>query len=125
VGRLRALGIPTPERFCAALAASDSASLAQRIGLAEADLAKARAHAALALHKGTGTVAAGALLDVGVTDVDSLARQEARTLHARLLAVLPPPQHATVRRSRVHAWIRGARVSWLPGTRSAGKGDCR
>lgn len=122
--RLREIGIPTPERLCAALAKRGVARVAEESGIPEPELTRAAHHAGLALHKGIGTTWARVLMEAGVHEVKDLAARDAGDLHAELIRRAPPGSRIPTA-PEVHAWIRGARTSWLPGVPPSPGRDCR
>ncbi len=109
--KLRAAGIPTPERLERAVHEQGVDRIAARAGVEIDRLRRAGAHATLALHKGMGPKAASQLLATGVTTIGELASADPVELWRRLreLALsegLPPPRQAEVR-----VWVRAARVA--------------
>jgi hypothetical protein len=114
VSRLRAHGIPTPERLDRVLRRDRLEDLSRLSGIPAAVLDRAARHAALALHKGMGTVAAGLLESAGIGAVDELARAAPESIHARLRSAagragLRPPRLAEVK-----VWIRAAGLTGKP-----------
>ncbi len=109
VERLRAAGLATPERLHAALERDGSERLAAHLEIAPQDLARARRHAALALHKGMGTDMARLLLRAGISDVAELAASDVGVLVRDLAAVAARDGLEAPRPAAVEAWVRAAR----------------
>ena len=114
VRRLRAAGVPTPERLDRALRREGVAAAAVRTGVSEDVLERAGVDASLAVHKGMGVPAALLLEAAGVRSVAALASSDPDRLTARLARVAaergePPPRPEYVR-----VWIRAASADGRP-----------
>jgi hypothetical protein len=114
VERLRAAGIPSPERLDRALRRQGLAAVASRTGIPDGSLALAASQASLALHKGMGTDAARLLQAAGIPGVADLAGANADELTARLARVAAERGEAAPRPEYVRVWIRAARPDGRP-----------
>jgi hypothetical protein len=114
VGRLRALGIPTPERLDRARRRDGLDSLAARSGVPLQRLVPAARHAAMSLHKGMGAEAAALLGSAGVESVTQLASARPAELFERLRAAASASGVRPPRLAEVKVWVRAARVSGQP-----------
>lgn len=108
VEKLRAAGIPSPERLDRAVRREGFDAVARRTGVAREALETAARETSLALHKGMGVPAARLLEAAGIRGVADLtgAHAPALTLRLRRLADArgePPPRSEYVR-----VWIRAA-----------------
>ena len=106
--KLRAAGIPTPERLERAVRREGVAALAFRTGVSAGDLRRAASEASLAIHKGMGAPAARLLEAAGITTVGDLARADAGELTERLARVAVARGEAAPRPEYVRVWIRAA-----------------
>jgi hypothetical protein len=111
VERLKAAGIPTPERLSRAAAARGVKALSLDAGIAEPTLARAAAEADLAIHKGLGAPRAALLEAAGVDNVAQLALQDPGELEARLAALAASRAEEPPRPAEVRVWVRAARAS--------------
>ncbi len=114
VAKLRASGIPSPERLDSAVRREGSVAVASRAGVASDVIDRAARQASLALHKGMGVDAARLLEAAGVRSVADLASADPRELTARISRVAaargePPPRPEYVR-----VWVRAARLDGRP-----------
>jgi hypothetical protein len=115
VARLRAAGIPTPERLERAVAGVGLEGVASRAGITTiAALERAARHAALAVHKGMGTERARLLMAAGVESVAELARADPETLHPRLAELARRAGGPVPRLAEVRLWIGAASPDGRP-----------
>lgn len=112
--RLERAGVASPERLERAVARRGVPAVAQAAGLPSDEMAAAARHAALALHKGMGSIAARQLMEVGVPDVASLGRQEPVSLAWRLLGLGDRTGEAVPRYVEVEIWVAAARGRTRP-----------
>jgi predicted flap endonuclease-1-like 5' DNA nuclease len=110
-GRLRAAGIPTPERLHGAARREGANAVARRAGLPPARIEQAARHASLALHKGMGARPARLLQSVGVESVAQLARADPNDLARRLEAAARASGHVSPPRAQVRVWVEAARIT--------------
>jgi hypothetical protein len=113
-GRLRASGVPTPERLEKAVRRDGVAAVAARAGLGEEPVARAARQAALALHKGMGAPAARLLEAAGIETVSDLARANPEVLAARLASIAAARGETPPRPEWVQVWVRAARPDGRP-----------
>jgi hypothetical protein len=114
VARLRAAGIPTPERLDRAVRADGLSAVAFRTGVSPDALGMAEGEAALALHKGMGIPSARLLRASGIRGVADLASADPAELTARLSRVAASRGEAPPRPEYVRVWIRAARPDGRP-----------
>ncbi|MFN2385852.1 MAG: DUF4332 domain-containing protein [Thermoanaerobaculia bacterium] len=112
--RLRAHGIPTPERLERARRRHRLDDLSRRTGIPASLLERAGRHATLALHKGMGIPAARLLESVGIPTVAELARARPEALHARLRSAAGKARMRPPRLAEVKVWVRAARLTGKP-----------
>jgi hypothetical protein len=112
--KLRAHGIPTPERLERARRGHRLDEVSRRTGIPGALLDRAGRHAALALHKGMGTPAARLLESVEIATVEELARARPEALHARLRSAAREAGISPPRLAEVKVWVRAARLTGRP-----------
>ena len=112
--RLRAHGIPTPERLERARKLHRLDEIARHTRIPPGDLDRAGRHAALALHKGMGIPAARLLEGVGIEVVEELARASPESLHARLRAAAAAAGTLPPRLAEVKVWVRAAGITGRP-----------
>jgi hypothetical protein len=112
--RLRAQGIPTPERLERARRLGRLDDVARRTGIPAGSLDRAARHAALALHKGMGTPAARLLESVGIRMVGELALARPEPLHARLSSAARHARASPPRLAEVKVWVRAAKITGRP-----------
>jgi hypothetical protein len=106
--KLRAAGIPTPERLERAARRGGVAALAISSGVPEDSLRRAASEASLALHKGMGAPAARLLEAAGISTVADLARADPDELTQRLSRVAADRGEEPPRPDYVRVWIRAA-----------------
>lgn len=115
--RLRAAGIPTPERLVDAVdrdrldRLDHLDRLAAELAIDPARLASAVAEARLALHKGMGVPAARLLEAAGIHDPLTLAAADPSTLARRLSTLATSRHQPPPTRAEVTVWVRAARLS--------------
>jgi hypothetical protein len=114
VEKLRASGVPTPERLDRAVHREGVAAVASRTGVPRAALELAAREASLALHKGMGAPAAQLLEAAGVQTVAALASTDADELTARLARVARERGETPPRSEWVRVWIRAASADGRP-----------
>lgn len=114
VGKLRAAGIPTPERLDRVVRRDGLTNVASRTGVPEAVLADAAGEASLALHKGMGVPAAELLRATGVRGVADLASADPDALASRLSRAAAARGEAAPRAEYVRVWVRAARTDGKP-----------
>jgi Domain of unknown function (DUF4332) len=114
VARLRAAGIPTPERLDRAARREGLMAIAARSGVSADVLERAEAEAALALHKGMGIPAARLLEATGIRSVADLASADTNELTARLSRAAADRGEAPPRPEYVRVWVRAARADGRP-----------
>jgi len=114
VAKLRAAGIPTPERLDRAARREGLEEIATRTGISAGVLERAAAEASLALHKGMGVPAARLLQAAGIRTVAHLASADADELTARLAHVAAARGETAPRPEYVRVWIRAARPNGRP-----------
>jgi Domain of unknown function (DUF4332) len=114
VGRLRAAGIPTPERLDRAVRREGVEQVAVRSGVPVAAIVRAARHTSLALHKGMGPGPARLLEEAGIDSVADLrsAHPPALTLLLRRLAAKRGTE--APRLEHVRVWVRAARADGRP-----------
>ena len=112
--KLRAAGIPTPERLERAVRRDGVAALAFQTGVSAGDLHRAASEATLALHKGMGAPAARLLEAAGIATVADLARADAGELTERLARVAAARGEDPPRPEYVRVWIRAAGADGRP-----------
>jgi hypothetical protein len=108
VEKLRAAGVPSPERLDRALRREGLAALSSRTGIPAGSLSLAGSEASLPLHKGMGTEAARLLEAAGIRTVADLARADAGELTARLARVAADRGETAPRPEYVRVWVRAA-----------------
>ena len=108
VQRLRASGIPSPERLDRAVRREGVEAVASWTGLPVGAVDRAARDAALALHKGMGAPAARLLRTVGVESVADLASADAEDLTRRLAHAAADRGETPPRAEFVRVWIRAA-----------------
>jgi predicted flap endonuclease-1-like 5' DNA nuclease len=106
--KLRAAGIPTPERLDRVARREGLAAIATRSGIAAGVLERAAGEASLALHKGMGAPAARLLEAAGVRTVADLASADADRLTARLDSIAAARGETAPRPEYVRVWVRAA-----------------
>jgi Domain of unknown function (DUF4332) len=106
--KLRAAGIPTPERLDRAVRRRSVAALAYESGVSASALRRAASEASLALHKGMGAPAARQLEAAGISTVADLARADPEELAQRLARVAADRGEEPPRPEYVRVWIRAA-----------------
>jgi hypothetical protein len=114
VEKLRAAGIPTPERLDRAIRKEGLESVAARAGVPVPSLEQAARHAALALHKGMGPSAARLLQAAGIRSVADLRQAHPPALFLllrRLAAVRGDP---APRLEHIRVWVRAATLDGRP-----------
>ncbi|HSD71216.1 MAG TPA: DUF4332 domain-containing protein, partial [Thermoanaerobaculia bacterium] len=114
VARLRAAGIPTPERLDRAVRREGLLAVASRSGVSADALATAAGEASLAVHKGMGLPAARLLRAVGIRTVADLASADSTELTARLARVASTRGEEAPRPEYVRVWIRAASADGRP-----------
>lgn len=114
VERLRAAGVPSPERLDRALRREGLAALSSRTGISAGSLSLAGSEASLALHKGMGTEAARLLEAAGIRTVADLARSDAGELTAGLARVAADRGETAPRPEWVRVWVRAAAPDGRP-----------
>ncbi len=114
VQRLRAAGIPTPERLDRAVRRAGLAAVASRTGIATVVLERAGRDASLALHKGMGVPAARLLEAAGIRSVADLASSDPDELTARLSRIAAQRGETPPRPEYVRVWVRAARTDGRP-----------
>jgi uncharacterized protein DUF4332 len=114
VTKLRAVGIPTPERLDRAVRRKGLVAVASRSGVAATTLEPAAAEASLALHKGMGAPAAQLLEAAGIHGVADLASIDAGELTVRLARTAADRGEVPPRPEYVRVWIRAARPDGRP-----------
>ncbi|HEY6065960.1 MAG TPA: DUF4332 domain-containing protein [Thermoanaerobaculia bacterium] len=114
VAKLRAAGIPTPERLDRAVRREGLTAVASRSGVSADALEHAATEASLALHKGMGAPAARLLEAAGIRDVAELARADPDELAARLARVAAERGQVPPRPEFVRVWVRAARPDGRP-----------
>ena len=112
--RLRAHGIPTPERLERARKHHRIEELARRARIPPGDLDRGGRHAALVLHKGMGIPAARLLEAVGIETVEELARASPEALDKRLRAAAAAAGTRPPRLAEVKVWVRAAGITGRP-----------
>jgi predicted flap endonuclease-1-like 5' DNA nuclease len=113
VARLRAAGLPTPERLERAVRRKGLTATATRAGLPVPLVAGAAAEASLALHKGMGVAFARLLERAGVAGVADLARADPKDLASRIERSVRPGERVP-RPEIVRVWVRDARPDGVP-----------
>lgn len=114
VARLRAAGIPTPERLDRVVRTDGLSAVASRTGVSPESLAIAEGEASLALHKGMGIPSARLLRASGIRGVADLAAADPAELTTRLSRVAASRREAPPRPEYVRVWIRAARPDGRP-----------
>jgi hypothetical protein len=114
VAKLRASGIPTPERLDRAVRREGLAAVASRTRVSAEALGRAANQASLALHKGMGVPAARLLEAVGIRTVGDLAGVDAGQLTARLSLAAAERGEGPLRPEYVRVWIRAAGADGRP-----------
>ena len=114
VEKLRASGIPTPERLDRAVRREGVAAVASRTGVSGDVLGHAAREASLTLHKGMGTGAARLLQAAGIRSVADLASSDATELTTRLSQVAAGRGETPPRSEYVRVWVRAARTDGRP-----------
>jgi hypothetical protein len=113
IAKLRAAGLPTPERLERAARAGGVAAISARTGIPARVLAPAAAEASLAVHKGMGVAFARLLERTGVGGVADLSRRDPDAL-ARRVARVARSDERVPRREIVRVWVRDARSDGVP-----------
>lgn len=106
---LQRIDIPTPERLESAVASRGLAAVAAAAHRSTEELEPAAREAALAIHKGMGTIAAAQLVGVGVLDVAILGHQDPASLAARLHELGHRNSSSVPRLAEVRVWVEAAR----------------
>jgi predicted flap endonuclease-1-like 5' DNA nuclease len=114
VEKLRASGIPTPERLDRAVRREGEAAVASRTGVSGDVLGHAAREASLTLHKGMGAGAARLLQAAGIRSVADLASSDATELTTRLSQVAAGRGETPPRSEYVRVWVRAARTDGRP-----------
>jgi hypothetical protein len=114
VAKLRASGIPTPERLDRAVRREGLAAVASRTGVSAEALGRAADQASLALHKGMGVPAARLLEAAGIQTVGDLVGVDAGQLTARISRIAPERGEAPPRPEYVRVWVRAASADGRP-----------
>jgi hypothetical protein len=114
VAKLRAAGIPTPERLDRVVRREGVAAIASRSGVSANALGRAAAQASLALHKGMGAPAARLLEAAGIRSVADLASVDADQLAARLSRAAGDRGREPPRPEYVRVWVRAAGADGRP-----------
>lgn len=114
VARLRAAGIPTPERLDRAVRREGLLAVASRSGVSADALENAAGEASLAVHKGMGLPAARLLRAAGIHTVADLASADSTELTARLARVASTRGEEAPRAEYVRVWIRAASADGRP-----------
>lgn len=104
-------GLSTPERLARAVARDGLSTTASVTGVDAARLGPASTQAALALHKGMGTVMAGMLLALGYETAADLAVADPEQLHAALTRRAHEQGHRPPTLAQVKVWLRAARLT--------------
>jgi hypothetical protein len=114
VAKLRASGIPTPERLHRAVRREGLAAVASRTRVSAEALGRAADQASLALHKGMGVPAARLLEATGIQTVGDLVGVDAGQLTARISRIAPERGEAPLRLEYVRVWVRAASADGRP-----------
>jgi hypothetical protein len=114
VERLRASGIPTPERLDRAVRREGVPAVASRTEIPPAVLANAAREASVALHKGMGLPAARLLEEAGIRTVADLVGAHPPALSLRLLRLAQAKGEPAPRLEHVRVWIRAAGADGRP-----------
>jgi hypothetical protein len=114
VAKLRASGIPTPERLDRAVRREGLAAVASRTRVSAEALERAAGQASLALHKGMGVPAARLLEAAGIQTVGDLAGVDPGQLTARLSRAAAERGEGPPRPEHVRVWVRAASADGRP-----------
>lgn len=114
VERLRASGIPTPERLDRAVRREGLTAVASRTGVPSSVLTNAAREAAIALHKGMGVPAARLLEQAGIRTVADLVAAHPPALSLRLQRLARAQGERPPRLEHVRVWVRAARPDGRP-----------
>jgi hypothetical protein len=114
VERLRASGIPTPERLDRAVRREGLIAVASRTGVPSSVLTKAAREASIALHKGMGVPAARLLEQAGIRTVADLVSAHPPALSLRLQRLAKAQGDRPPRLEHVRVWVRAARLDGRP-----------
>ncbi len=109
--RLRAAGVPTPERLSRAARKKGIAALSAETALPAGTLARAANEADLAVHKGMGTARAALLEAAGVRTLTDLAGQDPEVLSRRLALLAIGRGQDPPRPGELRVWLNAARAS--------------
>ena len=113
IARLRAAGLPTPERLERAVRRDGVVATAAKAGFPAGILARAAAEAALAVHKGMGVPFARQLERAGIRSVSDLSRADPPELAARIGRAARPGERIP-RLEIVRVWVADARADGVP-----------
>jgi hypothetical protein len=113
ISRLRAAGLPSPERLERAVRRSGIDATSARAGIPSGVLERAAAEASLSLHKGMGVPFARLLERAGVAGVSDLAREKPAALASRVAQVAGPGERVP-RVEIVRVWVEDARPDGIP-----------
>jgi hypothetical protein len=114
VERLRASGIPTPERLDRAVRREGLTAVASRTGVPSSVLTNAARQASIALHKGMGVPAARLLQQAGIRTVADLVAAHPPALSLRLQRLAKAQGERPPRLEHVRVWVRAARSDGRP-----------
>ena len=114
VERLRASGIPTPERLDRAVRREGLEAVASRTGVPIATVHRAAREASIALHKGMGVPAARLLQQAGIRTVADLVAAHPPALSLRLQRLAKAQGERPPRLEHVRVWVRAARPDGRP-----------
>jgi hypothetical protein len=114
VERLRASGIPTPERLDRAVRREGLEAVASRTGVPAAAMHRAAREASIALHKGMGVPAARLLQQAGIRTVADLVAAHPPALSLRLQRLAKAQGERPPRLEHVRVWVRAARPDGRP-----------
>jgi hypothetical protein len=114
VERLRASGIPTPERLDRAVRREGLEAVASRTGVPLSVLTNAAREASIALHKGMGVPAARLLQQAGIRTVADLVAAHPPALSLRLQRLAKAEGERPPRLEHVRVWVRAASPDGRP-----------